>query len=213
MSSIIFDHISAFSVIVPLSLVFFQLTKLSKTFKFILYLLISSVLADCISLILISNGINSWPVVNLYFIVQFIFLYLVFTQSIKSKVLQLFFYTFIIFCLVNYSVIQSPLKFNSISSYSGALFMLVLALSYLYRLFWNLPVERVQDLPMLWIAFAVLIYFGGTLFLFLFNNYLIDNEPGTHQAIWVLHNMLNVSKNVFLSIALWKHYKQSTSPG
>jgi hypothetical protein len=91
--------------------------------------------------------------------------------------------------------------------------MLVLALTYLYRLFRELPVERVQDMPMLWIAFAVLIYFGGTLFLFLFNNYLIDNEPGTHRAIWVLHNMLNVSKNVFLSIALWKHYKQSTSPG
>lgn len=206
------DLVSAFSVLLPIILVVIGWRVLNRELKLIATLLMFSALSDALSYIFISYSINSWPIVNVFFLIQFVILYFVFFSNFK-KLVNILFYLFILFCLINYFFGQSPFKFNSISSYSGALFMLVLALSYLYRLFWQLPVERVQDLPMLWIAFAVLIYFGGTLFLFLFNNYLIDNEPGTHQAIWVLHNMLNVSKNVFLSIALWKHYKQSTSPG
>lgn len=190
-----------------------QWKGLSIELKFITVMLVSSALADGLSYYLVSNNINSWTVVNCYFMVQFTLLYLAFSHLSYNNYFKIFFFGFIGFCLINYFFIQSPFKFNSTSSYLGALFMLLLALFYLYRLFRELPVERVQDLPMLWIAFAVLIYFGGTLFLFLFNNYLIANEPGTHSAIWILHNMLNVAKNVFLSIALWKHYRQSTSPG
>lgn len=144
---------------------------------------------------------------------QFVILFIVFSSEYKSRFTKIVFFVFFIYSIINYLFLQTPNSFNSNSSYAGALLMLLLAFFYLYKLFHELPVERVQDLPMLWIAFAVLIYFGGTLFLFLFNNYLIANEPGTHRAIWVLHNMLNVVKNVFLSIALWKHYRQSTSPG
>lgn len=176
-------------------------------------LLLLSGLSDGISLLIVYKGLNSWPVVNLFFLAQFVVLYFVFSGEYKSSFNKVAFCIFFIYAVINYFFLQTPGYFNSNTSYAGALIMLLLALFYLFRLFRELPVERVQDLPMLWISFAVLIYFGGTLFLFLFNNYLIANEPGTHRVIWILHNMLNVAKNVFLSIALWKHYRQSTSPG
>lgn len=207
------DFISAFSVLPPLLIGLSQGKRLNTELRLVTLMLVCSALADGLSYIFVSRNINSWPIVNAYFIVQFTLLYLVFSHNYSNNYFKLLFFAFTMFSLVNYLVIQSPFEFNSTSSYLGALFMLLLALFYLYRLFKDLPVERVQDLPMLWIAFAVLIYFGGTLFVFLFNNYLIVNEPGTHSAIWILHNMLNVAKNVFLSIALWKHYTQSRSPG
>lgn len=75
-----------------------------------------------------------------------------------------------------------------------------------------MPSERVYKLPLFWIAFGVLVYYGGTLFLFLFNNYLIERLPQSHQTIWILHNLLNVTKNVFLVAALWTQYTNRTSP-
>jgi hypothetical protein len=176
-------------------------------------LLLLSGLSDGISLIMVYKELNSWPIVNLFFLAQFVVMYFVFSSEYRSRFNKVAFCVFFVYAIVNYFFLQTPGYFNSNTSYAGALIMLLLALFYLFRLFRELPVERVQDLPMLWISFAVLIYFGGTLFLFLFNNYLITNEPGTHRIIWVLHNMLNVAKNVFLSIALWKHYRQTTSPG
>lgn len=91
--------------------------------------------------------------------------------------------------------------------------MIFYSLIYLYDLFRDLPVERIQDMPMLWVIFGFLFYYGGTLFLFLANNIVLESNLESHRAIWVLHNILNVMKNVFLSIALWKQYKRTTSHG
>ncbi|MBL7856293.1 MAG: hypothetical protein JNM57_01290 [Cyclobacteriaceae bacterium] len=117
------------------------------------------------------------------------------------------------FSVGNYFFYQTPYRFNSYTSYTGALVMLFYSLIYLYDLLHDLPTERIQDIPMLWIVFAFLFYYGGTLFVFLTNNLLLESNLDIHRANWILHNMLNVMKNVFLSIALWKHYKQIRSHG
>jgi hypothetical protein len=72
----------------------------------------------------------------------------------------------------------------------------------------NLQVDTIQSVPMFWISFGVLAYFGGTLFLFLFNNVLMKYQPANHQLVWILHNVLNITKNIFFAIALWKSCRE-----
>lgn len=214
MKVIFLAHISSISVLIPLIIGAIQWKNLSKKFKLVFYVLACAALSDIISLFCIRNGINNWPIVNAFFIFQFLLFYLFFLSDYpKHFFLNLLFSGFLLYSILNYLFLETPVKFNEYTSYTGALFMMVLALAVLLRLLRDLPAERVKDLPMLWIAFAVLVYFGGTLFPFLFNNYLIANLPSKHKVIWIVHNMLNVMKNVFLAIALWKHYRQSISPG
>ena len=55
-------------------------------------------------------------------------------------------------------------------------------------------------------------FFGGTLFLFLFNNYMISYQPESHRTIWILQLVLNITKNGFLFIAIWMSYKNRAYP-
>ena len=89
--------------------------------------------------------------------------------------------------------------------------MIITVLTFLYNLMQDMPVERVQTLPLFWLSFAILIYYGGTLFLFLFNNFLITHLPKSHQTIWTLHNLINITKNVFLFLTVWMNYRHKTS--
>jgi hypothetical protein len=111
------------------------------------------------------------------------------------------------FALVNFIFIQSPLSFNSFTFYVTAIVLLISAMIYLYHLLINLPQEKVQTLPMLWIAFGTIAYYSGTMFIFLFNNLLVQHFPQTHQRLWVLHNSLGVLKNLFFFIALWVSFR------
>ena len=53
----------------------------------------------------------------------------------------------------------------------------------------------------------MLTYYAGNLLLFLTNNYLTLGLEGSHQIMWVLHNLLNISKNMLFAIALWMNYR------
>lgn len=188
---------------------FIRPTNLKVEQWFLVSLLCLSLLSDGLLWFFLDSGINNWPIVNIYLIVQIILLYRIFRSDKKSTLTKIFISTFLTFAVINFVFLQTPEVFNSRTSNIGALFIIAMALSYLYHLFKEMPINNILDMPMLWVAFAVLFYFAGTLFLFLLNNYLIVNQPENHQLGWVLHNILNIIKNLFFAVALWKYYKRS----
>ncbi|MCI0751414.1 MAG: hypothetical protein L0Y35_06215 [Flammeovirgaceae bacterium] len=208
--TILFAHISSSSSIIPIILGLVQYRRTTPDLKLISWLVITSATADVISLMLILNGFNTWPIANIFVIGQFVLLFFVFDHHLKKQYLKTVFVILVCFALLNYLFIQTANSFNTYTSYITGIFLILLAIAYLYRLMSNLVVEKIYNLPMLWIAFGTLVYFSGTLFLFLFNNYLIEHQPGNHQYMWILHNVLNIIKNGFLAIGLWKNYKAAS---
>ena len=194
----------------PLILGLFYWKWLQGNLRLLVWLVILSAVADAISLLLVNNGINTWPVLNSFQIAQFILLFLAFNFQKKASPLRIFFYSCIGFALFNYLFLQTPKTFNTFTAYVCGILMIVSALSFLYQLMIAMPVERVNRLPLFWLSFGVLVYYGGTLFLFLFNNYLVAHLPNSYLSIWILHNTLNITKNAFLFVALWTNYKSRT---
>ena len=117
----------------------------------------------------------------------------------------------LMFSVIDFLFLQKPQVLNSYTSYATGIVMIAAALTFLYQLMDKLPVESVQTLPLFWVAFCVLVYYGGTMFLFLFNNYLIAHSLQSHQTYWTLHNLLNITKNGFLFVTLWINYRSRTS--
>ncbi|WKZ58657.1 MAG: hypothetical protein QY309_12350 [Cyclobacteriaceae bacterium] len=208
-SLLIIAYVSVLSPLIPLIVAFIRPTNLKVEQWFLVSLLCLSLLSDGLLWFFLDSGINNWPIVNIYLIVQIILLYRIFRSDKKSTLTKIFISTFLTFAVINFVFLQTPEVFNSRTSNIGALFIIAMALSYLYHLFKEMPINNILDMPMLWVAFAVLFYFAGTLFLFLLNNYLIVNQPENHQLGWVLHNILNIIKNLFFAVALWKYYKRS----
>ncbi|MEK6783397.1 MAG: hypothetical protein AABY93_16970 [Bacteroidota bacterium] len=88
---------------------------------------------------------------------------------------------------------------------------MALSLYYLFTLLKELPTATIHRLPILWISFAALGYYGGNFFLFLFSNYLTKSIDGSLAILWVLHNILNVIKNILFAIGLWQAYHNPNS--
>jgi hypothetical protein len=200
-----------FSVLLPLGMGLFHWKRLGSPLRLVVWIAGLSIVSDITSLVLMYLHLNTWPVGNLFFIAQFILFFFALNPEKKTTLLWYLFSGCLIFALVNFFFVQTPTVFNSSSAYLCGVLTIITAIYILYGLLRDRPVERVHILPLFWIAFGALIYHAGTQLVFLFNNYLIAHQPENHQSIWVLHNMLNIIKNVFLFIAVWMSYKARIS--
>ena len=207
-----FSWISVSSAALPIVMGFFQWRQLENNLKPLLWVSVISLIADAISLVLIRFHSSTWPVLNLFYIVQLVAFFMALGHQRSIPRLRIFFYGCLCFAAFNFFFIQTPIVLNTYTAYAGGILMIISSLAFLYQLMNELPGENLQALPLFWLAFGVLIYYGGTLFLFLFNNYLVEHLPESHYTIWVLHSALNITKNVFLFTALWVNYKSKTSP-
>lgn len=204
---LLFAYFSSLSAFLPLLIGLFHRKRIPSYLKWIVWLCAASIAADALSLLLLSHGRSTWFIVNLFFIAQFFLLYACFRSSIANRYLDGSFALFVAFALLNYFFWEQPNTFNTSTAYVGGIFLMLVALLYLQKLLKKNVTESVMNLPLLWISYGILTYYAGTLFLFLFNNYLVKYYPESHYYIWMLHNLLNITKNVFFSVALWKSYK------
>ena len=203
-------YASTFSVLAPLILGFYSRNWPNRVSRLLILLCVASIISDIISLILTSKRINNWPVGNLYLLVQFVILFKVVNDG-TNKLFNAAFVICLCFSSFDFLVLETPTVFNSFSAYANGILMIILSLSFLRTVMIEMPVERVQSLPMFWVSFGVLLYYGGNVFLFLFNNYLIEHLPYNYKVVWMLHNTLNIFKNLFLFLGLWSNFRNRIS--
>ncbi len=206
---LIFAYISVSSVLIPIFNGLRHFKKLSRDLSYILIICVCSLLADGISVICLNYKIqfNNWVIANIFLYIQQIFLLniLLIYLHLKTRLYLLVFLSILFF--INFFLVQNPWIFNSYFNYLGAILQIILCMTFLYRLLRDLPAVDISRYYPLWIAFASLTYYGGTLFLFLFNNYLLSINLVTHKSTWVLHNSLNILKNLLFAFSIWLHYR------
>lgn len=190
---------------------FFNRNKLDPILVPLIWLFLASVLTDIASLVLLSFNLNNLFLGNIFTIYQYVVLFLLYDRKNSTPLLKVLFGTSIVFGAINLIFIQTPLRFNSYTFYISAIVLVISGINYLYYLVNRLPIGDVKMHPMLWITLGTFTYYAGTAFIFLFSNYMVSNFPEIHQKIWVLHNLLGVSKNIMFYIALWVNFKSRTS--
>lgn len=203
-SGFFISNVSSTSILIPITIGISRWGLLKRDLKFLFIVIVASGLSNAISLFFVMHRLNSWPILNLFYLFRFIFLFLVFDIHLRKDILKIVALCFIFLAIINFSFVQQPFQFNTYSSYLASCIILILAILIQFKLMNDVEVSSIQNSPMFWVSFGTLIYFGGTLFLFLFNNLLVKYQPGNHQVIWVVHNILNISQNLFFAIGLWK---------
>lgn len=205
-------YLSLASVVIPLAIPLFTKPEIGPQLRIIVLILIFSLTSDIASLTIIHFGLSSLLVINMYMLVQFSLLaYIFYNQFRKARVVQVIYPFFLVFFILNILFFQGPWKLNSASHVLASLILITFSMYYLYQLLHDLPAIHIQKLPMLWICFAILVYYGGNFFLFLAGNYLSET-PAFQRSVWILHNLLNVIKNSLFAIALWQNYRNVKSP-
>ena len=130
---------------------------------------------------------------NLYTIIQFILLGLIFhemfgTKSLKRWMLVLVL-LFLVFSVVNLFYIEGFLNRNdNLRTISSLSFMIVPILYFRYILI-EQPIEKVLNFPMFWVNSGILLYFSGNLILFTVDSTM--NTDNIYVYFYIIHDLLN----------------------
>lgn len=86
--------------------------------------------------------------------------------------------------------------------------MLLLCILFFGRLLLKLDVPNLLAYPYFWFATGLMIYFSGTLFLFLYASKYLAMGDITY---WLIHSLLNILLNIIFAITIWKGKKWTSS--
>lgn len=121
----------------------------------------------------------------------------------------IFFYVFIPLLLI---IALYDYKINGLSNFDNysvsveSIFLIGFSMFFFYYCLKHLLFEdNILNSPAFWMNTAVLVYFSGNLFLFVFSNYLMKADPKMRFILWgVIHSSFNMLYNLVLATGFWK---------
>ncbi len=200
--------ISAFSILAPIFVGAICFRSLSLTIRVLLvYVLITGIL-ELASGLMMWNHINNLVLFHLHVYVEFSVITLLFFLTYDSLLWRgiavSFFAVFLIYSLGNAILYEDFGGFNSNQRYVEGLMILVLCIGYYITLL-RRPIHRyLEKQPMFWLTSGYLIYFAGTLYLFLFSRELLAINDFQY---WEIHAVLNIGLNCIYVVAFLKDRK------
>lgn len=201
-------YLTILSPIFPILLLFFINGNYSTKIKVsLLVILFSSLISDVVCLVLSYNGINNNFVIHYYTLIAGLSFLFYYKSVINKKWMKYFFWiSSISFILVNflesfwYSDIYTA---NTIAFSSLSVLLIVLALLFFfYRM--NVIQSRDEIFDYLfWVNSAVLIYFGSTIILTLFEDMIINIPQEIYNSIWIIQLIASLAFVFMISKGIW----------
>lgn len=206
MSLILFINISILlTVTLSLIVAVFSFPQLTNTLKILSLLTIFTLINDLILYYTSSHGIRNIWLVNLFTILEFASLSLIYCFVLKeTKFIQSLATALIIalFAIVYITINQSfYLHLNSAAMAIESILMIILSVICFYQMLNKMEYENPLSNPLFWFNAAVLIYFSGGFFFFIFS------QSKAPFNIWYIHNLIRLIYTTLILITFWKARK------
>jgi len=163
-----------------------------------------------ISVILSWNSISNLWLYQIQSVIEYgIFLFLLFEFADKSWLRILIFSFGAIFLLLLVLEVVQISSLESINPYSRkfeALSLVFLAVIGFLHLLQHAETTRIVSLPHFWLLVAILVYFSGSLFLFLFSEFLAKESLVYFGIVYSIHSVLNIFFNILLTVHIFKKH-------
>lgn len=196
-------------IILPVLISIFRFKKFTGPIWYIVAYVFVSFVIERITRYLGEKAMNNIVFFNLYPVVEFI-LITMYLKTLNTSVGLKRLITclqsgFLIFSLVNLCFIQGLWKFNSYTRGLEALVIITLVVFSFFNDLKNTGPSFSLWSSDSWLRAGFLIFFSGTLLLFVLNNYLESNTLYIYKLGWLSHAVLSMVMYSFISIGLWKH--------
>lgn len=103
---------------------------------------------------------------------------------------------------------NSIYEFNSIQRYVEMLLLTIILFSYLYERTHSQRSKPLGNDPYLWLTIGYIVYFFGTLLLFVLRDQVITDPNFDY---WIIHGIFNIFLNGILTFVLWNGRVKSLS--
>lgn len=196
--------------ITPLLYYFIARSKNARELKpiipFITLTFVSS-LYELFGSLILGWNVSYWFV--FFEILAFLCIYYFYFEILQKQFLKLFLLTlflFLGFCF--YLSLNFIIKdFFIVSSYLNTfttLFILFFTIIWFRRLILDASIENLLENSTFYFISGFILYYFGTLFLFLISNYLYKFDTLSLKSYWVVNIILNLILRILLIVGLWK---------
>ncbi len=193
------------AIVLPLTAAVVQYKGLPEACKILTWYLLMAGVTNLIAKMLAMQRINNLPVLHIYTLVEFAILSMFYRSVFKGSevrkwilpVLSLFF----CFCVVSAIFFQTIFIYNSYSRSVSAIIMMIYSIAYFKNALDRDDLPSMDFSPLLWINAALLVYFGGAVFLFASSN-LIQSNLVMNIIFWNIHASLVLIMYILFTIGL-----------
>jgi hypothetical protein len=191
------------SSLTALGLYFFCKRKSTGNFIIASYLFYSIITDFIVTPLLTGITKDQGVGLRLFTVLEFFFFGIFIIFNSKKKIFNVF-----ICCLLFVEVLISGLdyhlnptnQFDSIPSGSAALFAISLCIIVLFRLITQATTVFLYERPIFWFVSGILIFYSGTLFLFLLSKKNLYSPSFTNTFI-IINSSFSILRNILFSIA------------
>lgn len=184
--------------------------RLPIAFQKLLAYLIWNLMVETIVYFL-PDGTNNLPLLHLHTLIEFIlFTWLYEALGLFGDWRRQLFYGYVIgipiLILSNSLFVQSIYSYNTFSRTFVLCILIAYAVGYFLQLHSNRQKRRAHDV----MNGAILLFYAGSLFVFMFGNILMDNEYA--NSFWLFNLVLNILFQVLILLSIWLASKDKKSP-
>lgn len=200
-------QVSAYTAAIPFVAGLLRWSKLRLEQRYIMYLVLFSITVELLALLLGRYlHLPNLYLLHVFTIGQFVLLWLVFRLRLAPPLSQRHMYIilglFLLAALASAFWLDGLLQFNAHARSISAVLVVLMCLIYYYQRLTKLDLENLETDPLFWIATGSLVYFSGSLVMFIVSNYVAADQ-GMSLTMWAVHAILNTFNYLFLTIALW----------
>ncbi|MEA5259767.1 hypothetical protein VB264_18365 [Arcicella aquatica] len=202
-------YTSSSAVLFPLIICILRKKYLTKDLKILFLYVIASI--SCEVLGTFCGRVLHYPnhfILNTFALSEGLLISFIFREAFIDRKLKTFVLVLMsIYTIVGIYLFMMPdgfFKFNSTVNTISCLLIITWVLIYFYQLLQTLQLIKLYTLPLFWISVGCLLYFSGTLFIFLYSDtILFQKEPVLYFQLWSIYYILLFVFRVLLAVGLW----------
>ena len=202
-------YLALFTLVCSIFIGLLKFREIPPALKIFYYYLLWNLGIELGAKMMIEMGYNNLPLLHLYTLGEFLlfsFFYLkLFPKNNKFQFIQqLFIKVVAILIIANSIFIQSIYEFNSFAKTLVQQVIIFYTLKYLFHLTKEELTPKNSQYSLQVINSAVLVYYAGSSFIFLFSNYFYSNKIKIPIEFWMANAIFNLIFQIVIFWTLWK---------
>jgi hypothetical protein len=192
--------------VVPLVIGLARKKYFNTSEKILLWFVVASSLSDVIGFALRRQDINNMFLFHIYTVVEFTLISLFYVKVISNRRITPFIIgvLFPFLGLAVYEFITNRNGLDVICTTTESIILMLYAILGFSSMLRNPVQSRVVAIPLFWFNTAVLIYFAGCLFLFIFSSYILSHYQRQLYELWGIHSVMSIIFYLLIATGFWK---------